>query len=94
MIDVFCYLTALIRICTIAAVLKRDGTNIVTNSSSCAVTSGEWVSPYDNVPTTIPADLDIVCHLRSLCLATLLIIIRSLQDHLVPLKEVNNSLRS
>jgi len=39
-------------------VLKRDGTNVVTNSS-CAAVSGDWISPYDNVPTTLASDLDI-----------------------------------
>ena len=39
-------------------VLRRDGTNIVIGSG-CAPTSGRWVSPYDNVATTVPADLDI-----------------------------------
>ncbi|KAG2002610.1 hypothetical protein CC2G_004785 [Coprinopsis cinerea AmutBmut pab1-1] len=39
-------------------VLKRDGTNVVTGSN-CAATSGHWVSPYDNVPTTLASDLDI-----------------------------------
>ncbi|TFY82559.1 hypothetical protein EWM64_g1454 [Hericium alpestre] len=40
------------------AVLKRDGTNVVTDSS-CAATSGHWVSPYDNVATNLASDLDI-----------------------------------
>ncbi|EAU83427.2 hypothetical protein CC1G_12330 [Coprinopsis cinerea okayama7 len=40
------------------SVLKRDGTNVVTGSN-CAATSGHWVSPYDNVPTTLASDLDI-----------------------------------
>ncbi|KAF7326914.1 hypothetical protein MVEN_02585300 [Mycena venus] len=39
-------------------VLKRDGTNVVTNSA-CAATSGNWVSPYDGVATTLASDLDI-----------------------------------
>ncbi|KAF8203363.1 hypothetical protein BJ912DRAFT_1053329 [Pholiota molesta] len=39
-------------------VLKRDGTNVVTNSA-CTATSGNWVSPYDGVPTTLASDLDI-----------------------------------
>ncbi|KAF8966795.1 hypothetical protein BDZ97DRAFT_1806483 [Flammula alnicola] len=39
-------------------VLKRDGTNVVTDSA-CAATSGNWVSPYDNVATTLASDLDI-----------------------------------
>lgn len=39
-------------------VLKRDGTNVVTDTS-CAATSGNWVSPYDNVATTLASDLDI-----------------------------------
>ncbi|KAJ7274112.1 hypothetical protein C8J57DRAFT_1314683 [Mycena rebaudengoi] len=39
-------------------VLKRDGTNVV-QSTACAATSGNWVSPYDGVPTTLASDLDI-----------------------------------
>ncbi|KAF8152296.1 hypothetical protein B0H34DRAFT_111959 [Crassisporium funariophilum] len=39
-------------------VLKRDGSNVVTDSS-CASTSGNWVSPFDNVATTLASDLDI-----------------------------------
>ncbi|KIM37489.1 hypothetical protein M413DRAFT_275443 [Hebeloma cylindrosporum] len=39
-------------------VLKRDGTNVVTDSA-CKALSGNWVSPYDNVPTTLASDLDI-----------------------------------
>ncbi|KAJ7643710.1 hypothetical protein FB45DRAFT_895861, partial [Roridomyces roridus] len=39
-------------------VLKRDGTDVVT-SSACAATSGNWVSPYDGVATTLASDLDI-----------------------------------
>ncbi|PPR03593.1 hypothetical protein CVT26_006134 [Gymnopilus dilepis] len=39
-------------------VLMRDGTNVVTNSA-CSPTSGNWVSPYDGVPTTLASDLDI-----------------------------------
>ncbi|TFK51402.1 hypothetical protein OE88DRAFT_1718855 [Heliocybe sulcata] len=39
-------------------VLKRDGTSVVTDSS-CKATSGTWVSPYDNVSTKTPSDLDI-----------------------------------
>ncbi|KAH6902671.1 hypothetical protein BKA70DRAFT_512309 [Coprinopsis sp. MPI-PUGE-AT-0042] len=39
-------------------VLKRDGTNVVTDSS-CASTSGNWVSPFDNVATNLASDLDI-----------------------------------
>ncbi|KAH8105406.1 hypothetical protein BXZ70DRAFT_887003 [Cristinia sonorae] len=39
-------------------VLKRDGTGVVTDSS-CKATSGNWVSPYDGVPTTLASDLDI-----------------------------------
>ena len=44
---------------SIIAVLKRDGTNVVTDSA-CKALSGNWVSPYDNVPTTLASDLDIV----------------------------------
>ncbi|KAI0076687.1 hypothetical protein K474DRAFT_1662736 [Panus rudis PR-1116 ss-1] len=39
-------------------VLKRDGTNVVTDSS-CKATSGHWVSPYDGVATDLASDLDI-----------------------------------
>ncbi|KAG6843915.1 hypothetical protein H0H93_016821, partial [Arthromyces matolae] len=39
-------------------VLKRDGTNVVVDSS-CKATSGNWVSPYDGVATTLASDLDI-----------------------------------
>ncbi|WP_330238630.1 HNH endonuclease family protein [Streptomyces sp. NBC_00525] len=39
-------------------VLKRDGTN-VTQSSSCAATSGTWYSPYDGATWTAASDLDI-----------------------------------
>ncbi|ESK83668.1 secreted protein [Moniliophthora roreri MCA 2997] len=39
-------------------VLKRDGTNVVTDSS-CKATSGNWVSVYDNVSYTSASDMDI-----------------------------------
>lgn len=39
-------------------VLKRDGTNVVVNSS-CAATSGSWYSPYDGATWTAAADVDI-----------------------------------
>jgi hypothetical protein len=39
-------------------VLKRDGTNVVVNSS-CAATSGSWYSPYDGATWTAASDLDI-----------------------------------
>jgi hypothetical protein len=39
-------------------VLQRDGVNVVVNSS-CAPTSGTWVSPYDGATWTDPADVDI-----------------------------------
>lgn len=39
-------------------VLKRDGVNVVTDSS-CKAISGSWTSPYDRVTTTISSDLDI-----------------------------------
>ncbi|MEU2059066.1 HNH endonuclease family protein [Streptomyces sp. NPDC013455] len=39
-------------------VLKRDGTNVVTDSS-CASTSGSWYSPYDGATWTAASDLDI-----------------------------------
>ncbi|MEV6970156.1 HNH endonuclease family protein [Hamadaea sp. NPDC051192] len=39
-------------------VLKRDGTNVVVNSS-CYPTSGSWYSPYDGATWTDPADIDI-----------------------------------
>ena len=39
-------------------VLKRDGTNVVTNSA-CASTSGSWYSVYDGATWTAASDLDI-----------------------------------
>jgi hypothetical protein len=39
-------------------VLKRDGTGVVT-SSTCAATSGTWVSPYDGATWTKATDVDI-----------------------------------
>ncbi|KAF8950163.1 hypothetical protein BGZ52_003458 [Haplosporangium bisporale] len=39
-------------------VLKRDGTDVVTNSA-CAATSGHWVSPYDGAVWDNRSDLDI-----------------------------------
>ncbi|KAJ4268269.1 hypothetical protein NW762_002332 [Fusarium torreyae] len=39
-------------------VLKRDGTNVVTNSA-CAATSGTWKSPYDGATWTAASDVDI-----------------------------------
>jgi len=39
-------------------VLKRDGTNVVVDSS-CAATSGSWFSPYDGATWTLASDLDI-----------------------------------
>lgn len=39
-------------------VLKRDGSNVVTDSA-CASTSGSWYSPYDGATWTAPSDLDI-----------------------------------
>ncbi|HEY7595683.1 MAG TPA: HNH endonuclease family protein [Actinophytocola sp.] len=39
-------------------VLKRDGTNVVTNSS-CSATSGSWYSPYDGATWHASSDVDI-----------------------------------
>ncbi|GAA2574111.1 HNH endonuclease family protein [Actinomadura fulvescens] len=39
-------------------VLKRDGVNVVVNSS-CAATSGSWSSPYDGATWTAASDVDI-----------------------------------
>ncbi|MCP9212597.1 HNH endonuclease family protein [Streptomyces cucumeris] len=39
-------------------VLKRDGSNVQTDSS-CAAKSGTWKSPYDDGSWTDPADVDI-----------------------------------
>lgn len=39
-------------------VLKRDGTNVVQDSS-CAAVSGSWFSEYDGATWTAAADLDI-----------------------------------
>ncbi|MFJ8002697.1 HNH endonuclease family protein [Streptomyces sp. NPDC096310] len=39
-------------------VLKRDGTNVVQDSS-CAATSGKWFSPYDGATWSAASDVDI-----------------------------------
>jgi hypothetical protein len=39
-------------------VLKRDGTNVVTDSA-CAATSGTWFSPYDGATWPAASDVDI-----------------------------------
>ena len=39
-------------------VLKRDGSNVVVNSS-CAATSGSWFSPYDGATWNAASDIDI-----------------------------------
>ncbi|WP_030398665.1 MULTISPECIES: HNH endonuclease family protein [Kitasatospora] len=39
-------------------VLKRDGSNVVTDSA-CASVSGSWVSAYDNATTTNASSFDI-----------------------------------
>jgi hypothetical protein len=39
-------------------VLKRDGKDVKTGDN-CKVTSGTWVSPYDDKKVTDPGDLDI-----------------------------------
>ncbi|MEU4806770.1 HNH endonuclease family protein [Actinosynnema sp. NPDC023587] len=39
-------------------VLKRDGANVVTDSS-CAATSGRWSSPYDGATWSAASDVDI-----------------------------------
>jgi hypothetical protein len=39
-------------------VLKRDGTNVVTDSA-CSSTSGSWFSPYDGATWSAASDVDI-----------------------------------
>ncbi|MFF4521669.1 HNH endonuclease family protein [Streptomyces bluensis] len=39
-------------------VLKRDGSNVVTDSA-CAATSGSWYSPYDGATWSAASDVDI-----------------------------------
>ncbi|WP_433266483.1 HNH endonuclease family protein [Actinosynnema sp. CS-041913] len=39
-------------------VLKRDGTNVVTDAN-CAATSGRWYSPYDGATWSAASDVDI-----------------------------------
>ncbi|WP_329555101.1 HNH endonuclease family protein [Streptomyces sp. NBC_00696] len=39
-------------------ILKRDGTNVVTNSA-CTATSGSWYPPYDGATWTAASDVDI-----------------------------------
>jgi len=40
-------------------VLKRDGTNVVQNPTTCAAVSGSWYSPYDGDTWTDAQDVDI-----------------------------------
>lgn len=39
-------------------ILKRDGTNVTTDSA-CTATSGSWYSPYDGATWTAASDVDI-----------------------------------
>ncbi|WP_435231539.1 HNH endonuclease family protein [Streptomyces althioticus] len=39
-------------------ILKRDGSNVVTDSA-CAATSGSWYSPYDGATWSAASDVDI-----------------------------------
>ena len=39
-------------------ILKRDGSNVTTDSA-CVATSGSWYSPYDGATWTSPSDVDI-----------------------------------
>lgn len=39
-------------------ILKRDGTNVVSDSA-CTATSGSWYSPYDGATWTSSSDVDI-----------------------------------
>ena len=67
--------------------MKRDGTNVVTNSN-CSPVSGHWVSPYDNVPTSLASDLDIVSNpYPSNAEIPRDLTVSRFQDHVVPLKE-------
>lgn len=59
-------------------VIKRDGTDVKTNSA-CVAESGNWVSPYDGVKFTAARDLDID-HMVPLKNAW---IVRRLPNHLV-----------
>jgi len=40
-------------------VLKRQGTAVAAAVGSCKITTGKWLSPYDNVTYTDPQKLDI-----------------------------------
>ncbi|RSM68890.1 HNH endonuclease [Kibdelosporangium aridum] len=57
--DLFPHWTTVSGTCnTREQVLKRDGTNVVVDSS-CAATSGRWYSPYDGATWTAASDVDI-----------------------------------
>ncbi|WP_406727730.1 HNH endonuclease family protein [Streptomyces sp. GD-15H] len=57
--DLFPYWITVSGTCnTRETILKRDGTNVVTNSS-CAATSGSWYSPYDGATWSAASDVDI-----------------------------------
>ncbi|MEU7526193.1 HNH endonuclease family protein [Saccharothrix sp. NPDC042600] len=57
--DLFPHWTTVSGTCnTRETVLKRDGTNVVTDSN-CAATSGRWYSPYDGATWSVASDVDI-----------------------------------
>jgi hypothetical protein len=57
--DLFPHWIAISGACnTRETVLRRDGSNVVVDSS-CAATSGSWYSPYDGATWSNPADVDI-----------------------------------
>jgi len=57
--DLFPHWTTVSGACnTREQVLKRDGTNVVVDSS-CAATSGRWYSPYDGATWSAASDVDI-----------------------------------
>ncbi|GAA0226479.1 HNH endonuclease family protein [Saccharothrix mutabilis subsp. mutabilis] len=57
--DLFPHWTTVSGTCnTRETVLKRDGTNVVTDSN-CAATSGRWYSPYDGATWSAASDVDI-----------------------------------
>lgn len=57
--DLFPHWTTISGTCnTRETVLRRDGTDVVVNSS-CAATSGRWYSPYDGRTWTAASDVDI-----------------------------------
>lgn len=75
--DLFNHWTTVSGSCnTRETVLKRDGTNVVTDSA-CAATSGSWYSPYDGATWYLASDVVRFQYIeqKQLCKITRLILV-------------------